>query len=258
MMPAAVLLNPDDPNFAFEHMMQHRTYFSVMGDHAVQGGLAQFSVLPYVLDPSQSPELPAQSWNLNHRQAHNDFNGDLPANFADGYTLTTVQLPTASGNCTSLATTLLVVNVSGGTIMVGSVMSGTPVPPGILPPGTVIVSQQSGTPGGDGTYITNQPTALAGDYLSFTFPPYQQATPVAGHSFGIQEPGILLEGSGGTEGNQAWWTFLNHQQHYVANKAILPLPTTEPMQAGTSIGTVTGISNPWWWAQRGPVIYPFW
>ena len=89
-------------------------------------------------------------------------------------------------------------------------------------------------------------------------PPYQQATAIDGAgTFGIQAPGILLEGRGSTPEQQSWWTFVNHQQHYEANNAILPLPTTSPMTAGTGPG-VADVSNPWWWASRGPVIFPFW
>jgi hypothetical protein len=185
-MPLAVLLNPDDPIYAFEHAMQTRQYFAVMER------LFGFSILPYLLDPSIDTAEPAGPWNLRHQQSHTDFNRDLPSNYADGYTTEVVQPP-------------------------------TPPPPPIVPPP----------------------------------PPYVQANPLDGGTFGIPQAQILLEGNGGSPENRSWWTFVNHQQHFTANNAILPLPTDRPLTAGTPPGVAT-VSNPWWWTQRAPVEFPFW
>ena len=177
-MPLAVLLNFNDPIYAFEHMMQHRAYFAVMSD------LRGFSALPYLLDPTADTHQPAWFWNQYHQQAHDDFNRDLPSNYEDGYTTEVV----------------------------------TPEPPP---------------------------------------PPYVQANPLDGGTFGIPQAQILLEGTGRTPENRAWWTFANHQEHLAANNAVLPLPTLQPTTAGTPPGEAT-VSNPWWWTSRAPVVYPYW
>jgi hypothetical protein len=183
-MPLAILLNPDDPLFAFEHMMQHRNYFAAMPD------LSHFSILPYLLDPSFEQIEPASAWNQSHQQAHDDFNAALPSNYSNGFTTEVI----------------------------------TPPPP--VPPDPQL-------------------------------PPYVQATPLSGGTFGIPEAQILLEGPGESAENRSWWTFVNHQQHFIANDAILPLPTQSPTVAGTPPGEAT-VSNPWWWSFRAPVKYPFW
>lgn len=244
-MPLAVLLNPDDPIYNFEHTMRHREYFAVM--HPLNG----FSVLPYLLDPSQNTDQPAQSWNRNHQQAHNDFNSVMPGNYANGFTITNVVPPTFTGVATSVGTTDLILFALSGTIQIGSIMT---------PPGVTITSQTGGSPGGNGTYTTDQPTYLPapGVVVSIAFPPYEQANPVGGNTFGIDAPGVLVEGNGGSDGNKAWWAFLNHQQHFAANDAILPLPTTAPTTAGTGPGQMTNISNPWWWALIAPINFPYW
>jgi len=259
-MPAAVLLNADDPIFGFEHMMQHRQYFAVMGRHDVHGNLSQFTVLPYVLDPAIGMDRPAQPWNLKHQQAHNDFNGDLPANSNDGYTITVVTPPDVTGDGYATVTppatgtqTISIINTSGQ-FLIGSDISGAGIAPG-----TFIVSQQSGPPGRDGVYILNQEVPpMAAVPVTITHPPYQQADPIGGFGFGIHPPGILLEGEGQTPEQRSWWTFANHQEHLTANNAILPLPTTAPVGAGTGPGFDPNVSNPWWWATRGPVVFPYW
>lgn len=182
-MPLAVLLNPDDPIYNFEHQMQHREYFSVMNP------ITRFSALPYQLDNAVFDiALPAADYNLRHQLAHNDFNRTLPSNYNDGYYLETV----------------------------------TPIPPPTPPP-----------------------------------PPYDQAGALAAGQFGVLPEHILLEGVTDPE-NIAWWTFLNHQEHYAANEAILPLPTTQPTTAGSGPGQET-VSNPWWWATVQPTYTgPFW
>jgi len=70
---------------------------------------------------------------------------------------------------------------------------------------------------------------------------------------GIPQHQILLEGTS----LDPWWLFANEHEHYIANNAILPLPTWAPTTAGTPPG-VADVSNPWWWVDRAPVRFPFW
>jgi hypothetical protein len=245
-MPLAVLLNPDDPVYGFEHAMQTRQYFAVMER------LFNFSILPYLLDPSTDTAAPARPWNLRHQQSHTDFNTDLPSNYADGYTTALVTPAPATGTGTSTGTTSLAMTAVAGTIMIGATVAGAGVPGGVT-----IVAQQSGATGGNGTYTTSAATTLPGVALTITHPPYTQATAIDGGTFGIPQAQILLEGDGGSPENRSWWTFVNHQQHFTANNAILPLPTDQPLTAGTPPGEAM-VSNPWWWTQRAPVVFPFW
>jgi hypothetical protein len=245
-MPLAVLLNPDDPIYNFEHMMQTRQYFAVMAE------LTGFSILPYLLDPTLDANQPAWPWNLRHQQSHNDFNRDLPSTYADGYTTRVITPAAAHGTGTSNATTDLVMTGVTGTIMIDATVAGVGVPAS-----TTIVSQKSGTTGGNGTYSTSVATKLSGVALTITHPPYTQANALDGGTFGIPQAQILLEGNGGSPENRSWWMFVNHQQHLVANNAVLPLPTTAPTTAGTPPGEAT-VSNPWWWVSRAPVVFPFW
>jgi hypothetical protein len=69
---------------------------------------------------------------------------------------------TATGTATGTALALTVVT---GTIVNGATVSGQGVPPG-----TIIVGQQSGTTGGAGTYTTNQATTAAAAPLAFVPP----------------------------------------------------------------------------------------
>jgi hypothetical protein len=59
--------------FAFEHAMAHRNVQAVMGP------LTQWTVMPYFIDPTDYQATPANKWNLNHQQAHDDFTKNLPA-----------------------------------------------------------------------------------------------------------------------------------------------------------------------------------
>ena len=72
--------------------------------------------------------------------------------------------------------------------------------------------------------------------------------------FRIMQTNILVEGKDrgsdfslrekkSSRENWTWWTFTNHQEHYIANNAILPLPSQAPM--------------PPWSSQRPPT-FPFW
>lgn len=245
-MPLAVLLNPDDPNFIFEHMMQHRQYFAVLTD------LSHYSELPYLLDPAFNTDVPAERWNLSHQQAHKDFNSDLPNSYADGFYQIHVTPPTATATGNSTGTTNLTVSGVVNTIIIGATVTGTGVPAG-----TTIVSQTSGTAGKDGVYVVSQPTTLTNIALSITHPPYWQGVPLPGGAFGIAQSQILLEGTGQSPENRSWWTFVNHQQHFITNEAILPLPTDQPTTVGEPPGQITA-SNPWWWIDRYPIIYPYW
>lgn len=77
-MSIATLLNvPADSAgqnaFAFEHAMAHR------GVMAVMAPLNQWSAMPYFITPADWKARPANNWNLNHQQAHNDYASFLPA-----------------------------------------------------------------------------------------------------------------------------------------------------------------------------------
>jgi hypothetical protein len=74
-MPLATLLNPNDPLFVFEHMMQTQALWTALTD------TAGYSVLPYLLDPAYDTAIPASKWHLNHQQSHDDFNAALPAEY---------------------------------------------------------------------------------------------------------------------------------------------------------------------------------
>lgn len=65
-MPTAVLLNHEDPAFAFEHAMAHRNVMRVMYP------LSRFSAMPYFVDPEIMTDQNASSYHLDHQQAHND------------------------------------------------------------------------------------------------------------------------------------------------------------------------------------------
>ena len=258
MMSSATLLNHNDPTYAFEHMMQHREYFAVMGSRGQ--GLSGFSVLPYVLDPAKDTQHPAWAWNQLHQQSHDDYNGDLPSNSENGFSVVTVTPPTVTGtgNATlvppATSTTTLVISNLSHSIIVGSSIIGAGIPDG-----TTITAQQSGPSGGNGTYTISQAVAaLTNVALTIDHPPFQQAAAIAdAGTFGIHQAGILIEGDGQTPENQAWWTFANHTQHLIANDIVLPLPTTAPTSAGTGPGTVQDVSDPWWW-EALDVIFPFW
>jgi hypothetical protein len=98
-----------------------------------------------------------------------------------GITQPVVRSTTATGNSTG-TTSLTISNVAGGSIYVGSVITGTGVPAN-----THIVSQTSGTTGGNGVYVTNNATTLTNVALTvtttfpaFSAPPfyYPGVTPV--------------------------------------------------------------------------------
>lgn len=116
--------------FSFEHAMAHREVMAVMAP------LNQWSAMPYFIDPADWKASPADSWNLDHQQAHNDYASYLPA-----YSVAL-------------------------------------------------------TPG-------------------FTF------------------QHILVDSNLADPASLTWWTFLNHQDHFLANNIVLPLPFALP-------------TVPWW------------
>jgi hypothetical protein len=65
-MPLALLLNPADPMFAFEHDQQTRNLLAA----SRQSG-------SYVLDPVYDSQYPATMWHKDHQQSHTDFNVGL-------------------------------------------------------------------------------------------------------------------------------------------------------------------------------------
>jgi phage tail sheath gpL-like len=87
------------------------------------------------------------------------------------------QAPSGTGTGTSSGTTNLTISASTGTISMGAAVTGVGVPAN-----TTIVSQTSGTPGGNGVYVTNNVTTLAGVALTFT---------------GISGPANFLHGGAG-------------------------------------------------------------
>lgn len=77
MSLATLLTFPQDERaqnaWGFDHAMAHRSMLAVMGP------LHQWSAIPYFIDPQQFKATPANYWNLNHQQAHNDANYFLPS-----------------------------------------------------------------------------------------------------------------------------------------------------------------------------------
>lgn len=74
-MSRVVLLNSNDPWFAFDHAMTHRNGLGVMSP------LDRFSAIPYFVDPMQNIGTPASMWHLDHQAAHNDALANLPTQF---------------------------------------------------------------------------------------------------------------------------------------------------------------------------------
>lgn len=232
-MPTAVLLNPADPLYDFEHQMSHREYFAVMN---------HLPVLSYGLDVPPFDSIPAGDYNFRHQQAHRDLNGNLPSNYSNGYSLTTITPPDATATGNSSGSGSLALTGVTNTVLIGATVAGAGVPAG-----TTIVQQVSGTPGGDGGYITSQATALSNVALTLSHPPYQQANDLKAGQFGRLPEHVLLEGVGPRSENRSWQSFINHQEHYAADQATLPIPATSPTTAGTGPGQ-ENLSNPWWWA----------
>src|SRR5262252_2386610 len=71
-----------------------------------------------------------------------------------------------AATCSGSGTSLTVATMTSGSIVIGATVTGTGVPAG-----TIIVSQQSGTTGQAGVYITNQATTASSASLTFAGPP---------------------------------------------------------------------------------------
>lgn len=102
-----------------------------------------------------------------------------------GLGITLPQGPSVTGNATGTSTgdTQLITSGSTGTIEIGSTVTGTGAPSNFM-----VERQLSGTPGGDGVYIMNQVSTLAGVALTFTAPP-----PASGFlSGGVGTPDMSL------------------------------------------------------------------
>jgi hypothetical protein len=69
------LLTQADPSFDWEHANAHRAYLGVMAP------LTRFSVLPYLLEPTFLPNIPAGDWQLRHQQAHDDALTSVPSQY---------------------------------------------------------------------------------------------------------------------------------------------------------------------------------
>lgn len=78
-MSAATLLNANDPAFNFDHQQSH---FGMLITEAGAGASLNFSVFPYLIDPSFGDTEVQAGWsNTLHAQAHSDFIGLFPAPF---------------------------------------------------------------------------------------------------------------------------------------------------------------------------------
>lgn len=60
--------------------------------------------------------------------------------------------------------------------------------------------------------------------------------------FGIPQSQNMIDSSFTDPSDMPWWTFVNHQEHYTANDAILPLSWTDPQT----------------WLRGTEPAYPFW
>ncbi|HEY2530311.1 MAG TPA: hypothetical protein VGJ20_20635 [Xanthobacteraceae bacterium] len=83
--------------------------------------------------------------------------------------------PQATGTGTSTGTTALTLAGVINTVAIGATISGAGVPSS---PPTTIVSQTSGTTGGNGVYVTSVATTLAGVPLTLTPPPPSPVWPI--------------------------------------------------------------------------------
>jgi hypothetical protein len=85
----------------------------------------------------------------------------------------------------------------------------------------------------------------AHDDFNASLPPFYNYNPADAPSlpFRIMQTNILVEGDKSSRESWTWWTFTNHQEHFIANDAVLPLPLDGPG------------APPWW---KPPIQYPFW
>lgn len=70
---------------------------------------------------------------------------------------------------------------------------------------------------------------------------------------GIPTAQILVDSTLQDAGSRAWFTFGNHQEHLIANNAILPLPLTPT--ATLPPGTIFALP---WWLQAPRLVATYW
>jgi hypothetical protein len=128
--------------------------------------------------------------------------------------------PAATANGTSTGTTSITLSsVAGGPILNGTVVTGTGVP---TTPATTVVSQQSGTWGGNGTYTLSAATTLTNVALTFTpgGGPMPWPTPTDSNTLNTiqqQQTSILRS-----------QTALLQQYQDLLNTSLTPAPPTGP------------------------------
>jgi hypothetical protein len=93
------------------------------------------------------------------------------------------------------------------------------------------------TPAGD----WNLRHQIAHNDFTNALPPFWDASQVG---FGIPADQNMIDGDWSAPGSRQWIIFVNHQEHFTANEAILPLPVTVPTPPG-------------WWSDV-TLRYPFW
>jgi hypothetical protein len=76
-----------------------------------------------------------------------------------------------------------------------------------------------------------------------SLPPNYMAPKVG---FGIQSNQPMVDSDLSDPENRAWFTFVNHQEHYLANNSILPLPTAAPPPSPALPGWYRGTRYPYW------------
>ena len=124
-------------------------------------------------EESEQEAMPEQQTEQQAEQQAEPQSADQPV-------VTPFAAPTGTG--TSTGTTSLTMSAVTGTIPIGATMTGAGVPAN-----TIIVSQTSGTTGGNGVYVTNNATTLTAVALTFMSP----AGPVKTGNVGIDKAGNI-------------------------------------------------------------------
>jgi hypothetical protein len=149
----------------------------------------------------------------------------------------------ATGTGTATGTSLAVTAVNG-TIAIGAVVSGAGVPPG-----TTIMSQASGTTGGNGSYVTNQATTASAAALAFSAPPNVSVATATGtgtgtslavtavngtivlnanvSGAGVPSPTVIIAQISGTAGGAGTYTTSQPTTAAAAPLAFTPPPVEE-------------------------------
>jgi hypothetical protein len=70
-------------------------------------------------------------------------------------------------------------------------------------------------------------------------------------AIGIPTSQILVDSDLSNPESRTWWTFANHQEHYIAEGTVLPLPNPTT-QAGLPA------SSPWWIPAPRWTLPPYW